>query len=559
MNRICLQRLCRDHARPLSFKTAFSIPPSYDIEIVLYLSLALSNSPMKHCFRTLVLIAVLSVGAASPCIAADDTLVVGMKTVLNSLSPTHSSTRQTLVLCHNWADTLVYRDPVRKEIVPCLAESIRIREDGDLEFTLRPGVRFHNGERLTAEAVRFSMEIWKSADTISRKLFRSFTGISVIDERTVRITTSLNPSPALEILANLFFIYPPDLYRRVGAEAFGLHPVGTGPYRFVSWKSPEEIRFEANPDYFDSPKSAPGIPGLTIRIIPEEMLRIEALLKGELDLLRGGSVSPEQIHFLKQQEGITIKAADILRHYFLVMDARGRSGVDFFTDKRVRQAVNHAICRERIVKQILHGFAKVNLGAATAQHACHESNIRTYPHDPDRARKLLEEAGYPDGFSVDLYAARDESEAEAVAEDLRTVGIRTNVKWMGGQWDLLFEKLRAGRLPMALITWGSYSIFDASAILNPFFMLDDPFCQGSTPEIDRLLSEADCCTSSSKRKELLSEAQKLIAEEAFWVPLYTGNSVAAMRSDLDFSPAYDEVDRYFMARWKRNPLKNGNN
>jgi len=506
---------------------------------------------MKRRFWAPISLALLCLATVPPCAADPNTLVVGMKTTLNSLSTTDSSTRQTLVLSHHWADTLVYRDPEKREIVPCLAESFRIQEEGVIEFTLRPDVRFHNGERLTAEAVRFTMELYKNPDAISHTLFRPFTEVSVIDDRTVRITSTLNPSAALEILANMFFIYPPDHHRKVGREAFARCPVGTGPYRFVSWDRPDEIRFEANPAYFGDPKKRPAIPRLTVRIIPEEMIRIEALIKREVDLLRGGSVSPEQAAFLMQQEGITVAKADILRTFFLVMDARGRSGVPFFKDRRVRQAVNHAIRRDHIVKQILREFGTMTYCPTTPMHFGHESAVRTYPYDPDRARELLAEAGYADGFHVDFYTARNESEAEAVAEDLSAVGIRTRLKWMGGQWDILFEKLRAGELPMALVTWGSYSIFDASAILNPYFMLDDPFCQGSTHEIDRILRDADRCRSTSRRKALLSEAEKRIADEAFWAPLYYGNSIAAMRADLDFRPSFDEVDRYFLAEWKR--------
>ncbi len=505
--------------------------------------------------RLVQLCLVLGVWAGLPafCTAGADTLVVAMKVSFDSLCQTRSSSRQTLTLCHHWADTLVYRDPDTWDLVPCLARSYRVREGNILEFTLRPDVRFHNGERLTAEAVRYSMAVFKKPRALSRKLFRAFGEVEAVDEHTVRIPTTLHPRVAFEVLANTFFILPPRYHREVGGEAFGTRPVGTGPYRFVSWEAPSRVRFQANPDYFGGPKGRPHIPGLEIRVIPEVMLRIESLLTGEVDVIRSGSITPEQIQFLESHPDILVRRADILRNFFLVMDAKGRSGVNHFTRRLVRRAVNHAIDRDHIVEDILEGMAEVNHSPTTPFHFGYEPDIRTYAYDPDRARRLLSRAGYSNGFAVDLYAYRDESVAEAIVDDLRAVGIRASLRWMAGRWDRMFERLREGRLPMAFITWGSYSIFDASAILNHLFLEEGSLCQGTTPEIIQLLQEADRCPVEAERKTLLSRAQQLIAREAFWAPLYYGHSVAATRKELDYRPYHDEMDRYFLARWATGP------
>ena len=206
----------------------------------------------------LLLIMTLSLGSAPTAAGGNDTLVVGMKLHFDSLCQTRSTSRQTLLLCHNWADTLVYRDPASGKLVPCLAESYRVGEDGALEFTLRKGVRFHNGEPLTADAVRFSMDVFRARKACCRNLFRAFGDVIIVDERTVRIHSTLHPRMALEILANVFFLYPPGYYRKVGGDAFGKHPVGTGPYRFVSWDEEGCLRFEAHSGYFGAPKGRPS-------------------------------------------------------------------------------------------------------------------------------------------------------------------------------------------------------------------------------------------------------------------------------------------------------------
>lgn len=505
---------------------------------------------MNRMLRMLGLAQVILLFFAVAFSEGKDTLVVGEKVGFDSLCQSLSSSRQTLFLAHNWADTLVYRDPDKKEIVPCLAESYRVVDNNILEFTLRPGIRFHNGETLSPEAVRYSMEVFKAPEAVSRSLFRAFGEVLVVDENTVQIPTTVHPRTALEILANTFFILPPEYHLEKGPEDFGKRPVGTGPYRFVSWDDPSRIIFAENPHYFGLPKGKPRIPNLDFRIVPEEMIRIEMLINGQLDVVRSGSISPEQILFLELHPDILVRRADIIRNFFLIMDAKGRSGVHHFKDRLVRRAVNHAVDRQALVRNILRGMGVMNHGTVTPLQFGYEPNIQTYAYDPDRARRLLGKAGLGNGFTVDFYAYRDESVAEAVSRDLNAVGIRTNLKWMAGRWDRLSNKLPEGRAPIAFITWGSYSIFDASAVLNHFFLEDTPLCQGTTPEIDRILREADLTQSENQRKDLFSRAQQLIGMEAFWAPLYYGNSVAAMRKGLDFRPYYDEMDRYFLAEWK---------
>jgi len=479
-----------------------------------------------------------------------ETLTVCLgKALPRSLDPAVSNTRQVLTLYHNWGDTLLYRDPVTGKIVPGLAESYRILEDGDMELTLKKGVWFHNGEPFNAAAVKFSLDLLKKSDSKVSGYLRNIRDVVVKDDHHIRIEV-VKPNPTLsEVIANVLFIYPPRYYRKVGKEGFGLHPVGTGPYRLVSNRGFSEMDFERNPRYFGGPKGMARIPNLKIRIIKETILQVEALVTGEVDLIRSGSVDPEQVMFLKQSDRLKILSTDILRVYFLVMDAQGRSGATPFKDKKVRRAVNHAINREKIVRNAFNGFARSSGSVVSPLQFGYESQVIRYPYDPSRARRLLAEAGYPNGFEVDYYAINNESAAESILKDLRAVGIRANPKWMMEKWDRLYKRFLNGKIPLAFLSWGSYSIFDASALLNHFFMADSPACYGTTPEIDRLLKQAVGSGKPGERAKLLSEAQKHIAEEAFWVPICCVEVVCAMNKDLQFQPAADEIDRYFLASW----------
>lgn len=483
------------------------------------------------------------------CDGGNDTLVVAMKTRFESLSPARSTTRQTLVLSHNWGDTLIYRDPKQKELVPCLAESYRLVGTNTIEFKLRQGIKFHNGEALNAPAVKFSLELLKQPDSQIASYLNEIREAIVHNEYTLSIISSIPNRIALEVLANLLVVLPPAYCQQVKTEGFGRHPIGTGPYQFVSWKKTDEIVFRANPHYFGGPKGNAIIPYLKIVIIPEEVIGIEALITGKVDLLKSGSVSPEQLLYLKGDPHLRIRKADILRHHFLIMDSLGQSGVRYFLDRRVRRAVNHAVDKEAIVSTVLSGYANVNHSVTTPLHFGHEPDVMTYPYDPAKAKRLLAEAGYPGGFTVDFCGYRDETVFEAIAGYLNAVGIKTNLIWMGGKWDFLYEMLLAGKVPLAFINWGSYSIFDASAIMNRYFMLDDPLCHGSTPAISAILKEANRSGSQEERKSLYSGALKRIAEEAYWVPLFNGHSITAMNKVVNFEPSYDEIDRFFTASW----------
>ena len=171
---------------------------------------------MKRAFIITCFIIGLFFTVSSPSQAKKDTLIVAVKIKITSLDLVESTTRQTLILCHNWGDTLVYRDPVKKKIVPCLAESYQFIDANTIEFKLRKGIRFHNGEPFNAQAVKFSMDILRHPDAVTKKYFIKFKEVIVVDEYTVRIVSSIPTLTSLEIIANMLFIYPPKYYKEVG-------------------------------------------------------------------------------------------------------------------------------------------------------------------------------------------------------------------------------------------------------------------------------------------------------------------------------------------------------
>lgn len=496
------------------------------------------------------LLIMLLLSGAAPVQASSDTLRVATKVRISSLDPAATSARPPLILYHNWGDTLLYRDPESLTLVPCLATSYRVIGSGVVELNLRRGVRFHNGEPFDARAVGFSLERLRSPKSLVASLFEDFQGVEILDSYTVRIRTGLPTSILLEMLAGLFFVYPPQYVAEMGLEEFGRHPVGTGPYRFVAWKDSGEILFKRNPNYFPSPKGKARIPFLHVVTIPEDALRIEALLRDEVDLLRTGTLYPENLPFLEASRGVSLASTDSLRAYFLLMDARGRSGSRLFTDVKVRRAVSHAIDKKAVVSKALGGWAWVAQSLVHPLQFGYTEDLPTYPYHREKARRLLAEAGFPQGTQVDFEAFGSENVAETVAQYLRDAGIMVRMHWKGGRWDELHRQMSEGRLTLGLINWGSYGLFDASAILDRFFLSQDPLCYGTTPQLEALLQEAGTCRDKTKRKALFHKAQTLITQEAFVVPLYYARAFTAMRKGLQFAPSPDGIDRYFLAIWK---------
>lgn len=480
---------------------------------------------------------------------SDDTLTVAFERTMLTFDTYATSERLALILAHNWGDTLLYRDPDSGELLPHLATDWRFVDDTTLELDLRTDVTFHNGEAFGPDDVKATLEyVTSSADLPGARTLQWVESVEVVDEDTVRIYADTVTPTALETLALVATIYPAQYLADEGSEAMGNQPIGTGPYRFVSSED-NTARFERFADYFGGAKGQPAISNLVVRTLPEEASRIAALMTGEIDIARSGSISPDQAPTLRGRA--RAEAADILRVWYLQMDALGTSGTDVFTDPRVRQAVNYAINKSEIVDVLLQGYGEViNVPCNPAQVGCDPEAATSYNYDPERAQMLLEEAGYPDGFTVDLFGYRDQLVAQAIQGYLAEVGIETNLQWFGGQYDVVSQRQAAGELPMFFGSWGSSSIYDASAVLDIFFTSDGTYSYNESESLDDNLSKALQTVDVDERRALYASAIGEITEEAYWVPLYAGRVIAGVSNDLEWQPSSDEIGRYFLAKWR---------
>ncbi|MEA3359767.1 MAG: ABC transporter substrate-binding protein [Thermodesulfobacteriota bacterium] len=482
-----------------------------------------------------------------------DTLNIAFSKELETLDRYFNTAREGIVIARHVFDNLLYRDPVTYKYKGLLAKSYKWISTTEMEIVLRQGIKFHNGADMTADDVVYTLNFAANPDNKVRTQRYSNWIKEVVKAGPYAVKILLKkPFPAaLEFLSGANPIYPKDYYAKVGTKGFGVKPIGTGPYKITEVIPGQEIVMVKNTEYFkDSPKGQPSIGKIVWRTLPELNTQVAELMTGSLDWIY--LVPPDQAEKLAKMPDLTVVPAETMRIGYIVFDAADRSGKEHgmnnpFKDIKVRQAVSHAINKASIAKNLIGGQSRSVYSACfPTQFGC-EQDVKKYEYDPSKAKKLLAEAGFPDGFETTLYCYRNRPFAEAMVGNLADIGIKA--KLMKMKYAALREKARAGKAQMQFLTWGSYSINDVSAITSHFFEFEEDDLARDAQVRDWLM-EADSSIDVAKRKALYSKALKRIAGQAYWCPMFTYVSNNCFSKDLDFTPYPDAVPRFFQARWK---------
>jgi len=483
----------------------------------------------------------------------NDTLYVALEKELENVDRYFNNAREGIVFARHVFDNLLWRDPETYEYKGLLAKTFKWDGDTALVIELRQGVKFHNGQEMTADDVVYTLNwvIDPKNGALNRNYIDWMKNVEKLGPYKVRINL-VKPFPAaFEFLSGANPIYPKDYYAKVGPKGFGLKPIGTGPYKCVELEPGRRYVLVKNEDYFkDSPKGKPSIGKIVWRTIPEVNTKVAELMTGGLDWI--WLVPPDQAKNLAKVPNVKVVAAETMRVGFLFMDASNRSekihGIDNpYKHLKVRQAVNHAIDREAIRKNLVGGQSRVvNAACFPTQFGCTQ-DVVGYEYNPEESKKLLAEAGYPNGFETTLYGYRDRPYAEAMVGYLREVGIKAKLVMM--KYSALRERNRAGKVQLNYQTWGSYSINDISAITSYWFKFQ-PDDMAQDPQVRDWLDEGDSTVDPEARKAVYKKALQRIADQAYWAPLFTWVSNNCMSKDLDFTPYPDAVPRFYRARWK---------
>lgn len=307
------------------------------------------------------------------------------------------------------------------------------------------------------------------------------------------------------------------------------------------------VRFERNPDYFAaSPRAKPSIGKLELRFIPDINTQMAELLTGGVDWIF--NVQQDQATQLERRPELQVTAGDTMRVAFLLLNSLPTSPAPPLRDLRVRRAMIMALDRDSMLKNLVGPGARVlDTICYPGQFGCTSEGAPHYAYDPARARALLGEAGYPNGFDIDIHAYRDRVQTEAMIGFFRAVGIRANLVF--GQAAAVRDAMRAGKAPIMHVAWGSFSLYDTSASTSMFYKFSEDDT-ARDPQVRDWLQTADTSTDPEKRKAGYRQALARIADQAYGVPLYSLPVFYAYTRDLNFTPYPDQLPRFWESSWK---------
>jgi peptide/nickel transport system substrate-binding protein len=307
------------------------------------------------------------------------------------------------------------------------------------------------------------------------------------------------------------------------------------------------VRLERNPGYFpDSPKPAPQLREVEIRFIPDAQTRVAETVAGGLDLIM--YVAPDQANQLRTIPSLQIIPGETLRYSYLILNTTDRTPSPPLLDLRVRRAIMHAIDREAIAKYLaVEGTAVLHADCHPRQFGCVASDVPRYDYDPDRAKRLLADAGLSAGFDIDIHASWNRNETEAIIGYLRAVGIRARLRFL--QSAALMSALGTKTAALTHMYWGSSSIGDVSASVSAFHDFS-AFDVNRDDEVRDLLARGDSSMDEEARKAAYARALSLISERAYVLPLYSVPIYYAAAQDLVFRPTPDEIPRFYEMSWK---------
>ncbi len=485
-------------------------------------------------------------GGALPTHAAkaikNTMITISLGSELETWDP-HTNSSALATCMHRYVfDTLMHR-PNGAELVPWAAKEVKYVDPKTIEFQMRPGVKFTNGEDVDAQAVQFSLmrPMQPGFKTVQTPLLRVIDRVEVVSKWVVRVHMKSTDPGLLRRLADWGHLVPPKYYSTLSPEDAAIKPVGSGPYRLVRWEKGVEMVLEANPNHW-----LPDAPHVkTIRVVPikEDGTKVAALLKGEIELVN--QVPAQYIPKLKSAPDVKVEIVRGTRVFHVgfshAIDAP-------FKDIRVRKAIAHAIDRNVIVKNVVEGYGIV---ANQPLHQWTEGYdpkfVWPYEYNPQKAKQLLAEAGYPNGFDIDFISpegryTKDKEVAQAIAGFLQAVGIR--VRHQSVVWNRFVEAFNAKGKPdtkpfIYYIGYGN-GTGDSDAALSAVAACKGAWSAYCSTEVDKMLDEAAGTIDVKKRSAIFRDITRKMADDVSHVMLWQEDSVYGMRKNISWNVRNDD-------------------
>jgi peptide/nickel transport system substrate-binding protein len=447
-------------------------------------------------------------------------------------------------------DRLVDRDAKTFKPAPALATGWKIVNDTTWEFTLRPGVKFHNGEPFNAQSVKATMDYIKDPANKTHYLPRwaLVKEVQVVNDTTVRFVTE-KPWPGLidRIAGFEFLPMPARALKDLGIQALAAKPIGTGPFKFAQWVRDERLVLERNPDYW---QGAPDLNRVTFRYIPEFSARLAALLAGEVDIMK--DVPPHAVDLVDRSGKAKVRSTVSSRINYLAL-VNLKPGP--MQDVRVRKAINHAVNVDELIQQVLKGRASKMCGPLSPINVDYTPGIECYKYDPERARALFKEAGIDPAnlqLTLDTPSGRyplDKDVSLAIAAQLQRLGIKVNT--VVNEWGTHLDKIKNRTTgDMFFLGWGP--AFDAQNTIEQLFIGKQTYSSyGGNASLEARINQALTIVDPKKRLEAWAEIQRAVHAEAPWVFLWQQHDLYGVANWVEWMPRADEKVWMYEAKLAR--------
>lgn len=433
---------------------------------------------------------------------------------VTSLDPHVGKETPAVTVTCQMFDTLLTMDE-NNEPAPCLAESYKQIDDKTWEFKLRDDVKFHDGEPMTAEDVVFSINRARKSNYVSY-VVDAISEVKADGDYAVTIKTKEPYSPLLSNLTVPFTAIVPKHVVEKDEDAFQKHPIGTGAYKFVEWKQGEYTKMEANEDYF---LGAPKTKNLEMRVVPEASQRVIAIETGEADLAY--SVSANDSSRVEKDDNLQLFKGASQSVAYLTINSQNEK----FADKKVRQAIRYAIDQQAIVDTLLYGAGEVANSIIPPNTFGFSDKVVAYEYNPEKAKKLMKESKYPNGFDCTLSVTDDSVKNEicqVIQSQLKEIGINCSIQTKEfGSW---IDELGTGSHEISFSAWvcvtgdADYTYYSLLHSTQVGYPGNDAFLKNK--DVDKLVEEGRSSADPEKRQEAYDQLEVLIGDICPYAPLY---------------------------------------
>ncbi len=500
----------------------------------------------------------LATVAAVTCLAAASAaeLKIGLSADVTTMDPHYIAAQPNLTVQHHVFEPLLHVDE-RGRSIPVLA-TWRTPEPLTWEFTLRKGVKFHDGSELTTEDVAFSLERPLTAGTPGgfATYVKPIVAKEIVDRYTIRLKTATPHGAVPQDLAEVMIISK-KIAQGAASSDFdsGKTAIGTGPYKLTRFTRGSRIELARNDQYWGGKTPWDKV---TLTILPSDPVRTAALLSGDLDAIE--NVPTADLARLKKSPAFRLEQAVSWRTIFLHVDQAREQPPGVFSksgkplaknplmDPRVRRALSKAINRQAIAERVMEGLAMPAANVVSPSMFGHNPAVKPDAYDPEGAKKLLAEAGYPDGFMLTIGTPNnryinDEQIAQTIAQFWSRIGVATKVEAL--PLSVYFGKARNKEFGVALLGWGSLA---ADMALRSLLATTNPdkgygawnWGGYSNPRLDQMIERSLATVDPVKREAAAREAAALAASETAIIPLHYQIVTWAMKSHLSYAARTDE-------------------